>query len=455
MLQHIQMTGTLNYKNAKQHFPFAFTMPEGATRLDIQFRYTPMQSAGQPVPNDLSLTVCDPVMVRGARHSNPDRDLFITPSQATPGYVPGPLQPGTWIIWIDAHRIMPLDIITFAFDIAISDAPAAEISPREWVKAPVAARGPGWFRGDLHGHTIHSDGAWDVPDFVQYGRDFKLDFVTLTDHNTISPLSQLDSLAGDDLLTMGGMELTSYFGHALALGTRTWQEWRVGLKGRSMPELAAQVMAAGAQYVIAHPMSVGDPYCTGCDWGYPDMMPGNARRVEVWNGPWAGDSNNESALRLWYSWLNQGYRMVATGGTDIHGPITDHTHGFNHVFADALTESAILEGISRGHSYISAGPWLTLEAQNEAGHRVMMGDLLPGTPAQLMVTWKDVTPGNTLRVIANGQVFTEMSVSDFGTQTFELSADSAKWYVVELRAKNGVLNAITNPIFIAESAVWR
>ena len=49
------------------------------------------------------------------------------------------------------------------------------------------------------------------------------------------------------------------------------------------------------------------------------MMPGDARVVEVWNGPWGCDSNNEKALTLWYDWLNQGLRLAATAGTDTHG----------------------------------------------------------------------------------------------------------------------------------------
>ena len=29
--------------------------------------------------------------------------------------------------------------------------------------------------------------------------------------------------------------------------------------------------AMGALFIIAHPQAIGDPYCTGCRWEYPDF----------------------------------------------------------------------------------------------------------------------------------------------------------------------------------------
>ncbi len=174
----IRIDGTLDHLQNKQHIPHAFSVPADATRLAIRFDYEPRQCAGQPVPNDLSLTLFDPTGARGARHCNPDRNLVLTARSATPGYQPGPLQPGTWTVWIDSHRIMPSETIRYFFEIDITDGPVEEPPLPEWEKGAVAARGPGWYRGDLHGHTIHSDGHWDVPDLVRYARERGLDFVT-------------------------------------------------------------------------------------------------------------------------------------------------------------------------------------------------------------------------------------------------------------------------------------
>jgi hypothetical protein len=442
----IRMDGTLDYHHSKTHIPHAFTLPPGTTRLEIRFDYAPIQCEGQPVQNDLSLTLFDPQGARGARHCNPDRDLVITQHNATPGYVPG-LLPGIWTVWIDAHRIMPSEAVHYWLEIHISDAPIQE-KPLNWAKPILKPRGPGWYRGDLHGHTRHSDADWDVPDFVRYGREFKLDFVTLTDHNTVSPLAQLDSLASDALLTMGGTELTTYYGHALALGVREWQEWRVDAARQTMPQLAERAVQNGALFIIAHPHSIGDPYCTGCNWQYPDLWPGSARCVEIWNGPWDGDSGNEAALKTWYEWLNQGYRMVGTAGTDIHGPlIYDPAPGFNVVYAQERDEAEILQAIRQGHLYLSAGPRLSFTAHSATGESAMVGDHIPGADIRFTLTWEGCGPDDQLFIQINGLLTQHLTATAEGTHGWHMRGDQRGWCAVELRSVEGRMRAITNPIF--------
>lgn len=442
----IRIDGALDFHQSKSHIPHAFTLPVGTTRLDIRFDYVPMHTEGQPVQNDLSLTLFDPNGARGARHCNPDRNLSITANQASVGYLPG-LEPGVWTVWIDAHRIMPAEAIHYWLEIETTDQPINEVA-HQWVKPVLKPRGPGWYRGDLHGHTRHSDADWDVPDFVRYGREFKLDFVTLTDHNTVSPLAQVDSLASDDLLTMGGTELTTYYGHALALGVREWQEWRVGASGLTMPQLAARAMQNGALFIIAHPHSIGDPYCTGCNWQYTEMWPGNARCVEIWNGPWDGDSGNEHALQTWYEWLSQGYRMVGTAGTDIHGPlIYDPAPGFNLVYAQERSEFEILKGIRQGHLYISSGPRLNFTAQSASGNSAMMGDHITGTEIRFTLVWEGCQPDDQLFIQVNGTLMEHLTTTTDGTRSWHLPADQRSWCAVEIRSVDGRLRAISNPIF--------
>ena len=57
--------------------------------------------------NEISLSLYGPAGARGARHNNRDLGIVITESYATPGYLPGRLEPGRWCLVIDAHRILP------------------------------------------------------------------------------------------------------------------------------------------------------------------------------------------------------------------------------------------------------------------------------------------------------------------------------------------------------------
>ncbi len=450
----IRITGTLDLDANKQHIPHAFTVPPQTTTLHISLTYVDLEPLKGSLANQISLTVFDPEGARGARHCSADQMLTLTAHTSTPGYTPGALQAGTWTVWIDTHRlVVPL---RYTIAIAISTEPVSE-NPVVYPKGSTAPRGRGWYRGDLHSHTLHSDGDWDVPDLVQWARAQRLDFVTLTDHNTVSGLAQFDSLADDSLLTMGGIELTGYSGHALALGTRRWMEWRAGLNDQTMSMLAQAVMDAGALFVIAHPMALGDPYCTGCNWTHPDMMPGSARIVEIWNYLWHLDSNNEQAVSLWYEWLNQGFRMVATRGTDIHGLIENAPEdiGFDVVYAEALSEAAILDAIRRGHLYLSAGPTLELTATNTDGQSAMMGDLIAGESVEVQFTWRAALPGDQMRVIVNGASIEQMPIEGEGAYTRMLRYPEARWCVFEIRAEDGAMRAITNPIYLGSESDWR
>jgi hypothetical protein len=448
MTRLLQTTEVLNEHQSKQHLAHTFLVPDGATELAVGFSYRPPMVEGQPGRNLLSLSLFDPNGSRGAGHNRADNNIRLNAAHATPGYVPGPLPPGQWQLVVDTHMVLPGAPPTYQLTIDVSFDPITDKSP-DYTKGITPPRGAGWYRGDLHAHTIHSDGHWDVPDLVAAARANGLDFVTLSDHNTIAPLAQMDSLSAPNLLTMGGLELTTYAGHALALGLREWIDWRVcppAAPVRTMQDIAAVVEAAGGLFVIAHPMSPGDPVCTGCDWQYADMMPGTAHVVEVWNGEWS--DYNEDGLALWYRWLNQGHRLVATSGTDAHGPPLSYDRvGFDVVYAESLSETAILGAIRQGHLYLSADNChVKLKGQTENAQGIV-GDTLHGTAAQIEIEWGAPAAGDVLRLVADGQLVETITLETAGTHRWTFSIDHPTWRVVEWRDRQGRMRALTNPIF--------
>jgi len=317
-------------------------------------------------------------------------------------------------------------------------------------RVPAVVRGqPGWYRGDLHTHSDHSD-AHDFPvaDLLRLARNAGLDFVFLTDHNTVSGLPEMDAATDETLLAAGGIELTTYWGHALCLGARAWVDWRMRPSTGDMARVAAATYAQGQVFVIAHPQADGEPGCTGCSWRFGEMMPGDARVVEVWNGPWGCDSNNEKALALWYDWLNQGLRLAATAGSDAHGS-RDYASGpgFNVIYAEALSEAALLEGVLAGRLYLSSGPQLTFQARSDDGATWMLGDSVT-RPATFEVRWRDCPPDAEVRVIVNGRLLVAVPAGVEGAHPWALTPDEADWVTVEIRDKSGAMLAVTNPIFL-------
>ena len=444
----LRIQGTLTRQHVQQTDPLYFDVPEGITQLNIVIRYHPRFEPGQPFPHQISMMIFDPTGPRCEISRPTDEGIVMNEAYASPGGTPGPIQPGRWRMFVLAHRLMTSGSVDYEIEVGMTTDPIT-IAPRSLSPGRVAPRGPGWYRGDLHAHTIHSDGSWDIPELAQFMRDRGADFMTLSDHNTISGLMEVRSLADDGLLTIGGMELSPYFGHSLALGIANWFDWRT-IDGQqiSMPELTQTVLASDAFYVIAHPMAVGEPECCGCRWLYTDMMPGNAPAVEIWNGYWA--DYNEDSLRLYYSWLNQGHRLVATCGTDIHGrPPTDETGraAFNVVYAQLFSERGILEALKLGHSYISAGPELILAARSTSGAEAMAGDALSADAATVTVKLNGAHPGDVLSFIVDGEVRAAQAVLESGEVLWTLAARSAHWCTVELRDSLGDMWAISNPIY--------
>lgn len=446
-----QFEGSLTTRDCKRHIPHRFVAPANSGQLEIQFRCAPAWM--QDMANMLTLTLFDPDGFRGAGHRDGDsHQVRIGATGATPGYLPGPLPAGEWIVQIDTHRVMPGEAVHYWLDVTLTENASTESKTGLWPQAlagKTARQGAGWYRGDLHSHTNHSDaGERSVAELIQTARDYGLDFIFLTDHNTTAGLAEMDASVSTDLLTAGGVELTTFWGHALCLGGREWVDWRVRPGAGDMARIAAATYAKDQLFIIAHPQSAGDPACTGCTWRFGEMMPGNARFVEIWNGPWGGDSNNEATLSLWYDWLNQGLYLTATAGTDTHGG-QDYAAkpGFSVIYAEALSEAALLQALRAGHLYLSAGPQLTFQARNESGERWNMGDTV-GQPATFAVTWADCPAEAQIRLIANGRLLHQWLAGPQGGYEWPMRPDQANWVVVEIRAGNGEMLAITNPILL-------
>lgn len=76
-----------------------------------------------------------------------------------------------------------------------------------------------FIRAELHNHTTESDGQLTVKELVEYAKADHFEVMAITDHNTVSgqAKSVYDS-KDSDLEIIPGIELTTFYGHILALG---------------------------------------------------------------------------------------------------------------------------------------------------------------------------------------------------------------------------------------------
>ncbi|WP_232840225.1 hypothetical protein, partial [Nocardia aurea] len=77
----------------------AFEVPPGTAAVTVRLAFDRSQGV-------LDLGCGSPTGFRG--WSGGARDAYtVTEGWATPGYLPGPLEEGTWHVWIRLHRVPP------------------------------------------------------------------------------------------------------------------------------------------------------------------------------------------------------------------------------------------------------------------------------------------------------------------------------------------------------------
>lgn len=200
-----------------------------------------------------------------------------------------------------------------------------------------------------------SHGGELTPDRVVAGaRAAGLDFLAATEHNRTDTYDDWRRHA-DDLLVIGGQEVTTETGHWLALGIPRGLvvDWHYGVRDGLVGRQLDEVHRAGGLCVAAHPHA---PYPSGT-FRYPYQ---GFDVVEVWNGPWTSDlpwqADNEAALSGWARGLAAGIRRgswrPAMGNSDTH---LENQIGVPHtvVLADGLTPGAILGGRPPGRAHQS------------------------------------------------------------------------------------------------------
>src|SRR5690606_38400185 len=80
-----------------------------------------------------------------------------------------------------------------------------------------------WYRGDLHSHTTCSDGCHRPADLLAVARAEGLDFLAITDHNSIGAFAEIDGEPGPFILP--GVEVTLEQGHFNVFGVERQYDW--------------------------------------------------------------------------------------------------------------------------------------------------------------------------------------------------------------------------------------
>jgi len=328
--------------------------------------------------------------------------------------------------------------------------------------------GPRWYQGDLHAHTMHSDGFSCASEggntapcaahmiAAAAGRR-GLDFVAVTDHNTTSHHHGLVEVQArhPQLLVLRGQEVTTFHGHANVYGTSEAIDFRIGHPGVTAATVFRHARQLGALVSINHPGRETGERCTGCGWDAPQTDYTVVDALEVVNG--GNVSGPTAGEPVWHARLNEGHRLTGIGGSDDHGAGTRAGSAIGTpttvIHADALSEAALLAGIRAGRVYIKTrgadGPDLRFDVPAQG---VSMGDELRlASPASVDFRVRVIGgAGQRVDVIRNGKVHAlgpEPLASNDETLSVALDVAAGDWVRINVRDGEG-LTVLGNPIYV-------
>jgi hypothetical protein len=395
-----------------------FAIPKGTEEIHV--RYTVEAPPGRKAVIDLG--VKDAFRVRG--WSGGARSEFtLGREKATPGYMPGPLTGDGWAVLLGAYRV-------------------PEGGCAVTVTVEYRPETPRWLKGDLHMHSVHSDGVYTLEDNARIMEEMGCDFLAMTDHNTVS--QNFAYPRNTNIVMIPGVEFTTSWGHANFLGAADpLDDHRVA----GIDDVRSRLRTArerGAKIVLNH------PHCPNCGWLWDFDV--DHDWVEVWNGPWS--EANRKTLEWWQNQLAGGRRLVAVGGSDKHRPHPVMTHAMptTYVYSRSRTVAGILDGIDRGHVFISFSPQGPTLELNYGPY--MMGDIVPKneTFGEIVLSAKRLCAGDKIRLISERGLEREIEAS--GDDSLELRASAAGrtfcraevWRYFR-EADQMLLAAMTNPIY--------
>jgi len=225
-----------------------------------------------------------------------------------------------------------------------------------------------WFKGNLHTHTLNSDGDSTPDDVVRWYRERDYQFVVLTDHNYLTSVEGLNALHGadDKFLVVKGEEVTGRVGtkpiHVNGLDVSRFVE----------PPKAATTVAHMLQGMVdAIREARGVPSINHPNFGWaitPEEL-GEVQRTrlfEVFNGhPTVNNLGGGGVPGLEDTW-----DRILSSGKLLYGIAVDDAHYFKRpedptaprpgkgwvfIRSQRLEARALVEALERGDFYSSTG----------------------------------------------------------------------------------------------------
>jgi hypothetical protein len=264
-------------------------------------------------------------------------------------------------------RLLLYTVVTLAAATLTTVGPGPSAGSLTTGQSPNSNAQSRWYKGNLHTHTLNSDGDSTPDDVVRWYREHGYQFLVLTDHNYLTGVDGLNALHGadDKFLVVRGEEVTG-----------TAQGKPVHVNGLDLqryvePPKSDTVLGMVQGMVDGVRAAKGAPRDNHPNFGWAITSEEmaqvrNTRLFEVWNGHPLVNNDGGGGI----PGLEEMWNRILAGGKMIYGVAVDDAHAFKqpgnpnvpgpgrgwvYVRAPRLDARALIEALERGDFYASTG----------------------------------------------------------------------------------------------------
>ena len=318
---------------------------------------------------------------------------------------------------------------------------------------PTTATADEWFLFANHCHSAKShDSFTPISVLLSQAALHGASSIAVTDHRTLAQCSDPDFYPQLGVYPICGEEWGSE-GHAGLLNLPPDAD---PMDGWPLAEMVAEATALGASVIANHPFFDGDP------WPEGRVSPG-INGIEVWNGPWWWRQKaavpNQRAVGWWQDHLEEGRRIFAIGGSDVHYVGLNPLFPCNYVLAAGPEPDLIQAAVEAGRMGISVdedGPrtFLWADIDGDAEYEIPMGTnvaITSPTRLRIRIAVKK-GKGDRLYLYTREGIVHSRRV-DTAVWELRISAlvdeNTRDFIRVELRAgRTNYMRSLTNPIYV-------
>ena len=311
-----------------------------------------------------------------------------------------------------------------------------------------------YYTCDFHTHTIFSDGLMTREENNEVAIKQGLDFFIPTDHN----IFHYTWPKNPHVKAYPGIEITSSLGHINLLFAEE-NPFEKHHANEIDDEIAlSNIITEASNYSIA---SINHPFMEPWDFKIKNFPLARINFMEIINSPTlpSADAAIEKALKAWNYLLNDGYKVVAIGGSDSHLKAGDKFYGSdypcllgdpkNFIYAHSNTTASIKEAMLNSDVSVTRHNeikliYTELKREND--------DFIGNIKLEAKIM-EERFHGSKLKI--NWLVDGEVKKVDDDTQSLlETYIDkNYHWIRVDVRDESGHLYAHSNPIFFNRKGI--